>query len=123
MTIPVLIKTYRAKFTVRPKAKRRAKPRAAREGGPQTVDHNKTNERKQPRAARKAPLLSPEGENKVCLLLWQEVQAGLRALPKPLAPESAGAYGDLGLRDVIARAQGVRTGVEKSQNPGALVVM
>ena len=64
-------------------------------------------------AADEAVLLAEGGEDEVGVGNGQEVALGLGALVGALAPETAGADGDLGLQDLVAGAAGSVSGSMK----------
>ncbi len=71
--------------------------------------------------AHQAPLLGQDGKNKVGVLLGQEIERVLGALQVALARQHAGPDGDLGLDDVVARAQRVPFRIQKGEDPALLV--
>ena len=90
---------------------------------PETVSDHDEVEKKQDRAADKAPFFGKHREDKIRVLRGQEVEPVLRAVQKAFAEEPPRADRDLRLNDVIARAQRIAIGIEKGQDAVALVLL
>ena len=73
--------------------------------------------------ANKAQFLTYHGKDKVRVVLRQKVQLTLRAFEKTFTKEHAGTDGNLGLDDMIARAQRVHIRVHKDHNAHLLIVL
>ena len=68
-------------------------------------------------------LLGHRREDEISVFFGQEFQLALAAQAEPLAQEAAGAQGDLGLHDVIARARRIGLRVQEGQHPVALILV
>ncbi len=77
----------------------------ASEAGAQGHEDHHPVEEQDREAAQEAELLGQGREDEVGLFLGQEVELALRAQAIALAEEAAGAQGDLGLQDVVARCR------------------
>src|SRR5581483_11473154 len=83
-------------------------------------DHDEV-EKQQHGAADKAPFLGKNREDEIGVLRRQKVEAVLRAVEKALAEEPPRADGDLRLNHVIAGAERIAIGIEKSEDAVALI--
>src|ERR1700694_5048961 len=62
-------------------------------------------------------------EDEVFVRYWQKAPLRLRSLGDALAPERAGADGDLGLDHLISGSFRILTGVQKTNYPLSLIVL
>ena len=92
-------------------------------GNPYPAPENDEIEEEQNRAANEAEFLAHNGEDKVRMVLGQEVQLTLCAAEKPLAKEHARANRNLRLDDVIARAERIDVRIHKHHDAHFLVIL
>jgi len=90
---------------------------------PYPAPENDEIEEEQNRAANEAEFLAHNGEDKVRMVLGQEVQLTLCAAEKPLAKEHARANRNLRLDDVIARAERIDVRIHKHHDAHFLVIL
>ena len=80
-------------------------------------------QRQHGKRAHQAEFLGQHGVDEVGLLLRQEIEVPLGALQEALAPQPARTERDLGLDDVVTRAERIALGVEEHVDALALIAV